>query len=95
MADEEPGPGEEDEHSDEPPRTPFDNPFFLPVMLWLFTAWFGWDAWIVPMEDHLAFNRYGFFVVLALAIWFTRKGLIEHREDREREDAGGGRPPIG
>ena len=81
---------------EEPPRTPFDNPFFLPVMLWLFTAWFGWDAWIVPMEEHLAFNRYGFFVVLALALWFTRKGLREHREDQAR-GAGSGdgpSPPI-
>ena len=28
------------EEEDGPARTPFDNPFFLPVMLWLFTAWF-------------------------------------------------------
>ena len=94
MADEEQDHEEVDEE-EELPRTPFDNPFFLPVMLWLFTAWFGWDAWIVPMEEHLAFNRYGFFVVLVLALWFTRKGLQEHREDKEREAAGGGAPPIG
>ena len=92
MVDEEPRPdATEDE---EPPRTPFDNPFFLPVMLWLFTAWFGWDAWIVPMEEHLAFNRYGFFVVLVLALWFTRRGLREHREDKQREAAESGAPPL-
>lgn len=92
MADDEQRPDEGID--EEPPRTPFDNPFFLPVMLWLFTAWFAWDAWIVPMEEHLEFNRYGFFVVLALAIWFTRKGLQEHREDKAREAAErGGTPP--
>jgi hypothetical protein len=92
MADEEQRPdATEDE---ELPRTPFDNPFFLPAMLWLFTAWFGWDAWIVPMEEHLAFNRYGFFIVLVLALWFTRKGLHEHREDKEREAADNGAPPL-
>jgi hypothetical protein len=74
MTDEEQRPdATEDE---EPPRTPFDNPFFLPAMLWLFTAWFGWDAWIVPMEEHL------------------RKGLHEHREDKEREAAENGAPPL-
>jgi hypothetical protein len=82
------------EHDDGPAKTPFDNPWFLPVMFWLFTAWFGWDAWIVPMEEHLAFNRYGFFIVLVLALWFTRKGLHEHREDKEREAAENGAPPL-
>ncbi|MGI9592215.1 MAG: hypothetical protein ACR2P8_12660 [Myxococcota bacterium] len=75
-------PSEEEEG---PARTPFDNPFFLPVMLWLFTAWFGWDAWIVPMEEHLAFNRYGFFVVLALALWFTWRAIKEKRAESESE----------
>ena len=81
MADETPqGPGD---GAEERPRTPFDNPFFLPIMLWVFVAWFGYDAWIVPMEEHLAFNRYGFFVVLALALWFTWKAVKERREERE------------
>ena len=71
------------EEEEGPPKTPFDNPYFLPVMLWLFTAWFGWDAWIVPMEEHLEFNRYGFFVVLALALWFTWKAVQEKREEAE------------
>ncbi len=80
----EPSPEKPSDDEEGPPKTPFDNPYFLPVMLWLFTAWFGWDAWIVPMEDHLAFNRYGFFVVLALALWFTWKAVKEKREEAER-----------
>lgn len=72
---------------EQPPRTPFDNPFFLPVMLWIFTLWFGWDAWIVPMEEHLAFNRYSFPIVLVLAIWTSIRAVRERRQEREREAA--------
>ena len=82
MAD--PSPEKPSGEEEAPPKTPFDNPFFLPVMLWLCTAWFGWDAWIEPMEDHLAFNRYGFFVVLALALWFTWRLVKERREEAEK-----------
>jgi len=71
------------EDGEEREKTPFDNPFFLPVMLWLFTAWFGWDAWIVPMEEHLAFNRYGFFAALAAALYTTWRALKERREEAE------------
>ncbi len=60
--------------------TPFDSPWFIPVLLWGFTLWFGYDAWIVPMEEWLAFNRYGFFVVLALSIFFTYRALKESRQ---------------
>lgn len=67
-------------------KTPFDNPLFLPAMLWIFTAWFAWDAWIVPMVDHLTFNRVGFFVALVLALWFTRRGLQERREEQARAE---------
>ncbi|MEE2679981.1 MAG: hypothetical protein VX546_15470 [Myxococcota bacterium] len=81
------GPGPEEER---PPKTPFDNPLFLPVVLWAFTLWFAYDAWIVPMEEHLAFNRYGFFVALAAAIWFTRTGLRERREEKAAAEREGG-----
>ena len=47
------------------------------------SAWFCWDAWIEPMEEHLAFNRYGFFVVLVLALYFTWRAIQEKREDAE------------
>jgi hypothetical protein len=83
----EPTPPTSNDEDPGPAKTPFDNPWFLPVMLWLFTAWFGWDAWVVPMEEHLAFNRYGFFVVLALAIWFSWKAVKEQREESDSDSA--------
>ena len=90
MADETPGSGE---HREEPPRTPFDNPFFLPVMLWIFAVWFGYDGWLntdahMLEPKNLWFNRIGFPIVLVLAIWFTRRGLRERRLERERAGNG-------
>jgi hypothetical protein len=61
-------PGHTEKEEEGPAPTPFDNPFFLPVLLWLFTAWFFWDAWIEPLEEWLRFNRYGFGFLLGLAI---------------------------
>ena len=102
MADEEPRkevPGDAPE-AEEPARTPFDNPFFLPAMLWIFAVWFGYDGWF-NTDEHmlepgtLAFNRYGFPVIVVLAIWTTVRGLRERREERERESAGGSDAPPG
>ena len=72
MSEAEPGHTEEEEG---PAPTPFDNPFFLPVLLWLFTAWFFWDAWIDPLEEWLRFNRYGFGFLLGLSIHGTTQAV--------------------
>ena len=38
-------PKNDDENGeDQPATTPFDNPFFLPVLLWAGAAWFGYDT---------------------------------------------------
>lgn len=64
----EPRAASEEELEEEGPRNPFDNPYFLPAVLFGFALWFGWDGWFNPaMEDHLLFNRVGFGVLLALA----------------------------
>jgi hypothetical protein len=42
-------PGEEgadEEEFEEEPRNPFDNPYFLPVLLAGFALWCGWDGFI-------------------------------------------------
>ena len=69
-------------------RTPFDNPFFLPVLLWVFAAWFGYDGWF-NVDEHMQepitlwFNRIGFPVMLLLAVYLTIKGLREKRAEAE------------
>ncbi len=76
----EPASVDEDE---EVPSTPFDHPFFLPVLLIGFALWFFYDGWFNPDMEWLKFNRYGFFVVLAGALWFTWKAVKERREEAE------------
>lgn len=76
-------PPERDDPSEDPPRTPFDNPFFLPAMLWIFAVWFGYDGWFNPDMEWIKFNRYSFAIILVLAVYYTRRGLRERREERE------------
>ena len=76
--------GSEGEDEEGPASTPFDNPFFLPVLLWVFAAWFFYDGWFNPEMEWIQFNRYGFGVSAALASWYTLRGLRERREDQAR-----------
>jgi hypothetical protein len=69
---------------EEAAATPFDNPFFLPVLLWAFAAWFGYDGWFNPEMEWVKFNRWGFAVAGVLAVYYTVRGVREHREARER-----------
>jgi len=78
--------------ADEPVETPFDHPLFLPAVLLGLSLWFLWDGFIVPMEEHLAFNRWGFAVLGVATLWFGYKGIRELREERrdtppDRDDA--------
>ena len=75
LASAEPGVDEEEDAL----STPFDHPFFLPVVLWGFAVWFVWDAWIVPMEEHLKFNQYGSVILLVAAVYYTVHALRERR----------------
>ena len=74
---------------DEPTSTPFDNPMFLPVLLWLFAVWFGYDAFF-NSDEHMQesstlwFNRIGFPILLVLAVYYTVRGLRERREQGDR-----------
>ena len=69
------------EESEERASTPFDHPFFLPALLIGFTLWFGYDGWLNADFDPqwVSFNRWGFFVLLALAAYFTFQSVRETR----------------
>ena len=68
-----------------PASTPFDNPFFLPAVLWALALWFGWDI-VTDAEayqNYPMFNRGGFAVLSIAAIYFTRSAIKEKRAERE------------
>ncbi len=82
------GTGPEDETEDEPVETPFDHPLFLPAVLLGLSLWFLWDGFIVPMEDHLAFNRWGFGVLAVATLYFGFRGFQELRARRDEDGSG-------
>jgi len=87
---EEPPPSVDDE---EVASTPFDNPWFLPIMFVGFTFWFGYDGWInqdPDMLEHVQFNRWGTLVLVLLAVYTGWKARKETRREAER---GEGRDP--
>ena len=76
-----------DAADEEEASSPFDHPAFLPVLLWGLAVWFGYDGWInkdPEMLEHVAFNRWGFGILVVLGIYFTAQSLREARA-RDRE----------
>jgi hypothetical protein len=74
------GVGDDGTESDEEyAPTPFDNPFFLPVLLIGFSIWFIYDGWFNPDMEWIKFNRIGAATCSLLGIWFTVKAIRERR----------------
>lgn len=71
-----PEPASEDE---DVPSTPFDHPFFLPVLLIGFALWFFYDGWFNPDMEWLKFNRYGFAILAVAATYYTVRAVREVR----------------
>jgi hypothetical protein len=69
------------EAPEERASTPFDHPFFLPVLLIGFTLWFGYDGWLNEDFDPewIPFNRWGFLVLAVLSAWYTYQAVRETR----------------
>ena len=78
-----------EDESEAPPSTPFDNPWFLPVLLWLFVAWFGWDI-VTDAEAYQKypnFNRGGLVIATLLALyysWTAARDTILAPKDEDR-----------
>jgi hypothetical protein len=79
MADEERDLPEGSGEDDGPASTPFDHPFFLPVLLIGLALWFGYDGWFNPDIESIQFNRYGFGVLGVAAVYFTIQAVRETR----------------
>ena len=73
----------DDEGDDQSASTPFDNPYFLPVLLWAFAAYFGYDI-VTDAEayqNYPLFNQGGFALLSVLAIYFTWSAIREKRNE--------------
>lgn len=82
-----PASAESDE--DEVAPTPFDNPFFLPVILWGFAIWFVYDGWFNPEMEWIKFNRGGALVTVVLGAYYTWRAVRERRAAREGASGAG------
>ena len=74
--------------AEEPPEefvpTPFDGPYFLPVVLLGLAAWFGYDGWITDdpsMEQWWWFNQGGAVVFAVLGAWYLYQALRDAKAD--------------
>jgi hypothetical protein len=72
------------EDDDEIAPTPFDNPFFLPVILIGFAIWFIYDGWFNPDMEWIKFNRGGAAVTTILGAYYTWKAIRERRSNPSR-----------
>jgi hypothetical protein len=76
---------DDEEGEDRMASTPFDNPFFLPVLLWAGAAWFGYDI-VTDAEayqNYPLFNQGGFALLSVLASYFTWSAIKERRAKSE------------
>ncbi len=64
--------------------TPFDGPFFLPVLLLGLAAWFGYDGWLTDDTEMLEkwwwWNRGGAVIFAASSAWTFARALRERRK---------------
>ena len=69
------------EEYEEEPRNPFDNPYFLPVLLAGFAIWCGWDGFIsdkfLERPGTLWFNRIAFLLLGSISAWMTMRARRE------------------
>ena len=69
------------EEYEEEPRNPFDNPYFLPVLLAGFALWCGWDGFLsdkfLDRPGTLWFNRIAFLLLGSISAWMTLRARRE------------------
>ena len=71
----------DEEEFEEEPRNPFDNPYFLPVLLAGFALWCGWDGFLsdkfLERPGTLWFNRSAFLILASISAWMTIRARRE------------------
>ncbi|MCP3984057.1 MAG: hypothetical protein GY723_06690 [bacterium] len=88
-------PGSESSDAEEAPDyapTPFDGPYFVPMVLLAGSLWFAYDGFLNPerldpaasLSNHLAFNQWGAGILAVAGIALgIRAWLQQRRADRD------------
>jgi hypothetical protein len=74
---------ENSEESSDGVSTPFEKPFFMPVLLILLAGWFGYDGWFNPEIESILFNRVVFGLLLVLGAYTTWQDVRDQRRSKE------------
>jgi hypothetical protein len=65
-----------------PAATPFEKPFFMPVLLFALALWFGYDGWFNEEMEWIKFNRIVFCILAVLVIYTTYQDVREVRKSK-------------
>jgi hypothetical protein len=69
-----------------PPPNPLYHPLFLPILLVVYSLWFGYDGFLNsdPEYEHRTFNQVMFGITAVICVWVVPRGIREYRQDRAR-----------
>jgi hypothetical protein len=87
MAEEKRQPEDQDDYDDDAVSTPFEKPFFMPVLLLGLALWFGYDGWFNEEMEWIQFNRWVFGGLMILVVYTTWQDVREVRRTRESDDS--------
>lgn len=85
MSPQNPEPGDPDLDDDGPVSTPFEKPFFMPVLLFALALWFGYDGWFNEEMEWIKFNRYTFAGLMVLVVYTTWQDVREVRKTKDSD----------
>ena len=63
--------------------TPFEKPFFMPILLFVLAIWFGYDGWFNEEIESIMFNRVVFGLLVVLTIYTTWQDVRLVRKSKE------------
>jgi len=72
--------------SDDEVSTPFEKPFFMPVLLFALALWFGYDGWFNEEMEWIKFNRWVFAGLMVLAVYTTWQDVRHVRGTRGSDE---------
>jgi len=63
--------------------TPFDKPYFMPVLLFILALWFGYDGWFNDEIESILFNRVVFGLLIVLTVYTTYQDVRDSRKSKD------------